>query len=91
MSLNVFEEKDLGSFGRLLLRVVEMFRLAHVVRDKGVVTMNNLTLNNYFLYVFGPMREDQLTVKLLTFQMLCSGVAFVLRLTVAGMFYDVVK
>lgn len=36
------------------------------------VTMSNLTLINFFLHAFGPMREDHLCASLLAFQVMLS-------------------
>ena len=42
-------------------------------------------------YLFGPMREDSLTIKLLTFQALCTALAFLVRYQFAALFYDAVE
>jgi UDP-N-acetylglucosamine--dolichyl-phosphate N-acetylglucosaminephosphotransferase len=39
----------------------------------------NCTLINLFLRIFGPMHEKTLTISLLAFQMICSGIAFYIR------------
>jgi UDP-N-acetylglucosamine--dolichyl-phosphate N-acetylglucosaminephosphotransferase len=48
----------------------------------------NLTLLNFFLYIFGPMHEKTLCVVLLAFQSLCCITGFMVRYYVASYFFD---
>ena len=87
------EPSELGSIGKLILGVVETFRLAKVVRTPGstVVQVSNFTIINYALYVCGPMHEASLTTLLLGVQVVCNVLALLVRYQLAGLFYDVVR
>uniref|UniRef100_A0A0N5AYT7 UDP-N-acetylglucosamine--dolichyl-phosphate N-acetylglucosaminephosphotransferase n=1 Tax=Syphacia muris TaxID=451379 RepID=A0A0N5AYT7_9BILA len=53
--------------------------------------MNNLTLINLVLKIFGSMHERSLVIVLLFIQIICSAFAFFVRFYVANIFYDVVR
>ena len=83
--------KDLSSSGLLMLQVLELLHVTHVkrevVKDDEFVEFNNLTLNNFVLKILGPMKENNLTKLMLAIQVLCSGVGFFIRYTVADSLY----
>uniref|UniRef100_A0A0X3NNV1 UDP-N-acetylglucosamine--dolichyl-phosphate N-acetylglucosaminephosphotransferase n=2 Tax=Schistocephalus solidus TaxID=70667 RepID=A0A0X3NNV1_SCHSO len=56
--------------------------------EAETVTMDNLTLINFFLRRFGPMSEARTTAHLLGLQVLCSALAFFIRYPVAWTFYE---
>jgi UDP-N-acetylglucosamine--dolichyl-phosphate N-acetylglucosaminephosphotransferase len=87
------EPAALGHGGKVVLALCERLRLAHVVHTPGqsVVKVSNLTIINYALYVLGPMHEARLTTVLLIFQVVCNGLALLVRYQLAGLFYDIVK
>ncbi len=91
MSTTKFKESDLKILGKMFLYTFELFRVVHVERtvEDGVtfVEMNNLTLINFLLKIFGPLHERTLTILLLTLQVLCSLLAFVIRYPLALLFY----
>eukprot|EP00466_Bigelowiella_natans_P017688 jgi/Bigna1/49930/estExt_Genewise1.C_610033 len=92
MSYCEFTPDELPSLGRLIYKILKVTRMVKVVEHKdGTVKMNNLTLINWSLYAFGPMREDWLTICLLTEQAVCSCVAFLIRYKLAAFFYKVVE
>eukprot|EP00658_Telonema_sp_P-2_P046415 TRINITY_DN3457_c0_g1_i2.p1 TRINITY_DN3457_c0_g1~~TRINITY_DN3457_c0_g1_i2.p1 ORF type:complete len:411 (+),score=90.97 TRINITY_DN3457_c0_g1_i2:232-1464(+) len=94
MSLNVFDKKEIryGALGKFVFSIFKTLRLAHLSQHPdGRVVMSNLTLNNLFLYLFGPMPEDRLCTRLLVFQVVCSVAAFGVRFMLAGAFYSIVK
>ncbi|KAJ3015072.1 Polypeptide release factor (eRF1) in translation termination [Thoreauomyces humboldtii] len=71
-----------GSLGRLMVRILEVMRLVRVRRDPttgAMVESNNLTLMNLILVKLGPMREDNLAMSVMGCQVICSGIAFVIR------------
>ena len=91
MSMSVFKERDLRFLGRLSLGILSLFRLVHMRRfekdGETWIECNNLTLINFTLKVFGPLHERTLTIVLLSLQVLCSTVAFVIRYPLALFFY----
>ena len=95
MSMNVFKESEVKQPGKLVLRAFECLRLIHLRRcekdGENYVECNNLTLINFALKLFGPMREQTLTVLLLVFQVICSLVAFFVRYKLAMFFYGKIE
>ena len=87
------EPAELGTIGKVILKLVETCRLAKVVRTPGVtmVKVSNFTIINYALYVCGPMHEASLTALLLGVQVVCNVLALLVRYQLAGLFYDVVR
>ena len=73
MSTVKFKTSDLNLIGRLMLTVCKYLRIAMVTEDDDDewITMNNLTLINFIIYIFGPMHEQTITVTLLIIQVLC--------------------
>lgn len=91
-SYTEFEPAKLNKLGKLCFWILRTFRLAKIVEGEGdTVRMSNLTLINFFLYIFGPMREDRLTMALLAFQVACSLLAFWVRFSLSMWFYDVIE
>eukprot|EP01135_Chromosphaera_perkinsii_P001979 Nk52_evm26s215 gene=Nk52_evmTU26s215 len=105
MSKHQFYMQDLPGPGRLIVRVCYMFNLASVTFPehkknkvgvdwsgrKLLVEMNNLTVINFFLKVFGPLHEEVLCSYLLVFQVLCSCVALFIRYGLAQLIFEVVE
>lgn len=88
-----FKPEELRPLGKLVFWVLSTFRLAHVKASEagdGTVQMSNLTLINFVLYVMGPCREDVLCMRLLSIQVLCSGITFAARFGLASYLFDVV-
>nr|CAG4637080.1 EOG090X07N9 [Ceriodaphnia reticulata]SVE72987.1 EOG090X07N9 [Ceriodaphnia reticulata] len=86
-----FKEKSLSSLGRLVLKVYQLFGLIKVEPsggDKEMSQATNCTLINFALKMLGPTHEKTLATELLVFQVLCSGIAFVIRYPLASLFYD---
>jgi len=87
-----FKEKSLKPIGRLILKLYELVGLVkidHVVdSDDGSSQSSNCTLINFAIKILGPIHERDLVIRLLAFQVLCSGVAFIIRYPLAGLFYD---
>eukprot|EP00124_Ichthyophonus_hoferi_P003311 Ihof_evm4s281 gene=Ihof_evmTU4s281 len=72
-SFSVFKMSELTPIGQRILAVITTFRLARIIKKelpKGdiEVSLSNLTLINYVLYVNGPLREDHLCMALLALQ-----------------------
>lgn len=92
-SYSRFKESDLTSLGKLILRIMETFRLVDVERnvgeDKKFIEVNNFTLINFVLRLAGPTNEKILTTYILVIQVFGSGIAFFIRYQLAKFFYDV--
>ena len=91
MSTVEFKLSELKLDGRFFLK---LFRLLKIVKYQNVtkdgeeyVEINNLTLINFILYIFGPLHEQTLTVVLLLVQIIFSGIGFYIRYPLALMFY----
>jgi len=85
---------ELGVLGKLSYDIICRLRLAKVIpseKEDGLVKISNLTLINFFLYIFGPMDERSLTCVLLFFQILCSLAAFFIRFWLAAAMYEIVE
>eukprot|EP01043_Picozoa_sp_COSAG02_P014952 COSAG02_NODE_625_length_19372_cov_14.475355_1_plen_97_part_00 len=50
----------------------------------GSVKMSNMTIICLMLHVCGPMREDMLTKRLLSVQVVCTAFAFIVRCVSSG-------
>ncbi|XP_058801676.1 UDP-N-acetylglucosamine--dolichyl-phosphate N-acetylglucosaminephosphotransferase-like isoform X2 [Phymastichus coffea] len=89
-SVMVFKISDLNVLARFIMRVFKTFKVVNWREDKdGTITCNNLTLINFVLIVFGPMREPTLSTVLLAIQVAGTVLAFVIRYPLASIFYDV--
>ncbi|XP_013400232.1 UDP-N-acetylglucosamine--dolichyl-phosphate N-acetylglucosaminephosphotransferase [Lingula anatina] len=93
MSLSTFKTKELHPLGSLFLKTLSIFGLVHlrsgIGEDGEYSECNNLTIINLMLKIFGPMHERSLVMSLLSIQILCSGVAFLIRYPLAWVFYDI--
>ena len=91
MSTTQFKASDLNFAGNLVLNLFTGFKLVKCRKYQNdgeeYIEINNLTLINFVLYIFGPLHEQTLTVVLLLLQILCSGIAFGIRYPLALMFY----
>ena len=83
-------DKELSSLGRLVVNVLKRLRLAKVETQGDRVRVQNLTLLNLALWIFGDMHEQRLTQVLLFFQCVWSVLAFGIRYYLAGWIYHVV-
>ncbi|VDK58555.1 unnamed protein product [Anisakis simplex] len=95
MSFAEFNDKDLKPLGAVILRVFEtcglLYRETYEKDGERWTRINNLTLINLWLKLFGAMHERQLTIRLLALQMLCSSFAFFIRFFMANLVYDIVR
>ncbi|XP_050434438.1 UDP-N-acetylglucosamine--dolichyl-phosphate N-acetylglucosaminephosphotransferase [Adelges cooleyi] len=81
---------DISIIGRICLKVFSFFRVIDIKETAdGKFKCNNLTLINLCLLFLGPKKEKTLTITLLTIQIVCSILAFVIRYPLASIFYDV--
>ena len=87
MSTVAFKASELKPLGHLALSVFDQLKIISLKRTKDVIEVNNLTLINFVLKVFGPMHEQTLTIVILSFQILCSCLAFLIRYPLAMLFY----
>ena len=91
MSKARIKVKDISRKGLLMLTVLEMLHAVDTkyesVQEEDFVEFNNLTLNNFILKIFGPMKEHSLTKLMLLIQVLCSMVGFFVRYSVADSLY----
>ena len=83
-------ETELSRSGRIVLLLITRLRLAKIETEGGKVRVQNLTLLNAALWLFGDMHEARLTQTLLFMQCLWSGIAFAVRYYIAGWIYHVV-
>lgn len=89
-SITVFNKSELNTIGNLLMWILKTFKLIKWQEDgKSIVTCNNLTLINFILTNFGPLKEPTLTTILLIIQVISSILAFIIRYPLASIFYDV--
>ncbi|XP_040569936.1 UDP-N-acetylglucosamine--dolichyl-phosphate N-acetylglucosaminephosphotransferase [Lepeophtheirus salmonis] len=88
-SVSVFELKELSPLGHRVLNILKWTRCTRIktLEDGKSVSINNLTLVNLVLLLTGPLREERLTIILLSFQILCSVLAFFIRYPLALLFY----
>ena len=72
MSHTVFKTSDLHPLGKLILSVFSLLRLVQVENDVGedkkLTRVNNLTLINFVIKMFGPLHERTLTTIMLGIQ-----------------------
>jgi len=88
-----FKLDTVGKLGSICLAIFSGLGLVSYKETKAEdgsidVEVSNFTLINVFLRIFGPTHEETLTIYLLVFQMLCSGLAFVIRYRIALYFYE---
>eukprot|EP00096_Caligus_rogercresseyi_P014775 TRINITY_DN7262_c0_g1_i1.p1 TRINITY_DN7262_c0_g1~~TRINITY_DN7262_c0_g1_i1.p1 ORF type:complete len:397 (-),score=98.03 TRINITY_DN7262_c0_g1_i1:95-1285(-) len=76
---------QLSPLGALLLRVLSSLRLIRY--DEKAREVSNLTLPNLCLLMTGPISEVRLTLILLSFQVACSMIAFLIRYPLALLLY----
>lgn len=95
MSTTMIKVKDMNILSKIIVNLVSIFRLGHVttsrVEETDYIIMNNLTLINFVIYVFGPMHEKRVVQVLMVIQVLGSCVAFLVRYQLAKIFYDTIK
>ncbi|KOC66258.1 UDP-N-acetylglucosamine--dolichyl-phosphate N-acetylglucosaminephosphotransferase [Habropoda laboriosa] len=90
ISNTVFNKKDIGFIGKLIIWIFRKLYIIKWQEDKeGVISCNNFTLINFVLIKIGPMKESSLTVTLLLIQVVSSLLAFIIRYPLASIFYDV--
>ena len=94
MSFAEFKSSQIRTRGRLVLFLFKTFGLIHCETftkdNEDYMRINNLTLINFCLKIFGPMHEKRLTILLLGIQVICSIGAFLVRFLMASLVYDVV-
>lgn len=63
-----------------VLKMLHRFKIVKIFEeDEKKLIINNLTLLNWLLIAFGPMRENHLTLLTLSFQILCNLLGLVIR------------
>uniref|UniRef100_K1PAL5 UDP-N-acetylglucosamine--dolichyl-phosphate N-acetylglucosaminephosphotransferase n=1 Tax=Magallana gigas TaxID=29159 RepID=K1PAL5_MAGGI len=92
MSKTTFKYGNLNILGKLSVTVFRMLYLLEVKEgvgeDNQYMECNNMTLINLVLKFCGPLHEKTLVTLLLTFQILCSFLAFGIRYQLSKVFYD---
>ncbi|KAK4003009.1 UDP-N-acetylglucosamine--dolichyl-phosphate N-acetylglucosaminephosphotransferase [Daphnia magna] len=86
-----FKEKSLSTLGRLVLKIYQLLGLVKVEnaeKDGELSQSTNCTLINLALKLTGPKHEKTLAVSLMILQVMCSGLAFIIRYPLASLFYD---
>ncbi|XP_014274151.1 UDP-N-acetylglucosamine--dolichyl-phosphate N-acetylglucosaminephosphotransferase isoform X1 [Halyomorpha halys] len=84
-----FSVNEIGVLGHLVLKLFDKLSIAKIRYEGKNIVINNLTLINFLLIKFGPLHESHLTIALLCVQVLCTGVAFIIRYPLASLFYDI--
>ncbi|XP_017857713.1 PREDICTED: UDP-N-acetylglucosamine--dolichyl-phosphate N-acetylglucosaminephosphotransferase [Drosophila arizonae] len=88
ISTTEFRLNELGSLGRLMVKVLRTFRLiSWQEQPDGRIITNNFTLINFVLFIFGPVHERIATQMLMSFQLLCTLLALFIRYPLANYFY----
>jgi len=74
---------------RLILELFAFFRLVRLEKDeKGIIkSTTNMTILNFLLVTFGPMREQSLCLVMAAVQVIGSGIAFGIRYGVGSWVY----
>jgi hypothetical protein len=76
---------------RIVVKVIEICRLAKVERKGESLRVGNLTVINYLIWKIGkPVNEGKLTYVLLSWQIVWIMIAFLLRYKGAGLVYSIV-
>lgn len=84
-----FRMNELNLLGRICTKLFKLFHLIEWQETKdGIVTTNNFTLINFLIVLLGPIHEKQLTRYLISIQVICTCVAFVIRYPLAKYFYE---
>ncbi|EAT42795.1 AAEL005705-PA [Aedes aegypti] len=84
-----FRVSDLNVLGKLSYFVFKHARLIRCEEGQdGVVTCNNFTIINFAILLTGPIKEDKLNRVLIVFQLICTGLALVIRYPLAHYFYE---
>jgi len=79
---------ELGTLGRLMVTVLRTLRLVSwQEQPDGRIVINNLTLINFVLFMFGPVHERVATQMLMAFQVLSTLLALFIRYPLANFFY----
>nr|SVE75176.1 EOG090X07N9 [Daphnia dolichocephala] len=86
-----FKESSLNALGRLVLKIYRQLGLVQVEyngKDGELSQSTNCTLINLALKLAGPTHEKNLAMSLMVLQVICSGLAFIIRYPLASLFYD---
>lgn len=89
ISTTEFHKNELNVLGKLMVNILKTLKLItwQEMADGRVIT-NNFTLINFVLVVFGPVHEKVVTEMLMSVQVCCTLLAFVIRYPLASYFYD---
>lgn len=89
ISTTEFHKNELNALGKLMVNILKTLKLItwQEMPDGRVIT-NNFTLINFVLVVFGPVHEKVVTQMLMSVQVCCTLLAFVIRYPLASFFYD---
>lgn len=88
ISTTKFRYSDLNILGKIIIRIFKMFKLIQWYEKEDYVITNNLTLINLVLLYVGPLHEAKLTTILISIQLFCTVLAFIIRYPLAYLFYD---
>ncbi|XP_044734345.1 UDP-N-acetylglucosamine--dolichyl-phosphate N-acetylglucosaminephosphotransferase isoform X2 [Chrysoperla carnea] len=88
ISCTNFNYSELHWLGKLFIRLFKMLGLVKWDEKGDHVIVNNLTVINLILLWTGPMHEAKLTTVLISIQILCSCIAFLIRYPLASYVYD---
>uniref|UniRef100_A0A0N5CBZ0 UDP-N-acetylglucosamine--dolichyl-phosphate N-acetylglucosaminephosphotransferase n=1 Tax=Strongyloides papillosus TaxID=174720 RepID=A0A0N5CBZ0_STREA len=95
MSKFEFSEKQTKFLGKIVLKIFSTFGLIDLTtttkEDETFYQVNNFTILNLLLKIFGPMHESDLARVFIIVQITCSVIALFVRFYFAGFVYDIVR
>uniref|UniRef100_A0A0N4ZPV2 UDP-N-acetylglucosamine--dolichyl-phosphate N-acetylglucosaminephosphotransferase n=1 Tax=Parastrongyloides trichosuri TaxID=131310 RepID=A0A0N4ZPV2_PARTI len=94
MSKFTFTDKQTKFLGKFILKLFSIFGLIDLSitkkEDETMYEVNNFTILNLILKIFGPLHESELAKRFMYIQIVCSIVALFVRFYFAGFIYDIV-
>jgi len=92
LSVSRFKESELGFLGRICIKVLSKFCLLNVTKNVGedgeYMEINNMTLINFIIKLYGPIHERNLVILLLLIQVVGSCLGFIIRYKGAKYLYE---
>ena len=89
LCVQTFVPSELTTLGMIIFKFCRKTGICSVIEEAdGSVKMSNMTIICLVLHVCGPMREDMLTKRLLSVQVLCTAFAFIVRCVSSGIRLD---
>eukprot|EP00053_Salpingoeca_punica_P012362 m.110802 g.110802 ORF g.110802 m.110802 type:complete len:484 (+) comp15927_c0_seq1:248-1699(+) len=91
-SYATFSMAEIGTIGRIIVKILKTFRLADVQDENpSEVKLSNMTIINFVLLFTGPTHEKRLANHIMLIQVACSCLALLIRYPLAKVFFEVVE